>query len=313
MEGLGSYLVIAWLPYPYRPGFFDDLDVTVELCPSPTDMPGDPARVEFFVPPLLSAGPVVQMIDAMPNLKVVQLLSAGADAWVGRVREGVTLCDARGVHDAATSEWALTAILSYLRQFPKFAVAQAKGHWLGRDESGIGDDLTDKRVLIVGAGAIGAALAKRLVACDAVITMVGRTARDGVHGVDELPRLLPDADIVVLIVPLTAETTGLVDATFLASMRDGALLVNVARGPIVVTDALVAELSTGRIGAAMDVTDPEPLPDGHPLWSMPNVLITPHVGSAVSALLDRAYRLVHGQLERYVTGEPVINEVIGGY
>jgi phosphoglycerate dehydrogenase-like enzyme len=241
------------------------------------------------------------------------LLSAGADAWVGHVRDGVTLCDARGVHNAYTSEWALTAILSYLRQFPKFAVAQAQQHWLSREEIGMSEDLPGKRVLIIGAGAIGEALAKRLIACDAVITMVGRTARDGVHGVDELPRLLPDADIVVLIVPLTTATTGLVDAAFLASMRDGALLVNAARGPVVVTDALVAELSTGRIGAALDVTDPEPLPDGHPLWSMPNVLITPHVGGAVSALLDRAYRLVHDQLERHLAGEPLINQVVEGY
>jgi phosphoglycerate dehydrogenase-like enzyme len=134
-----------------------------------------------------------------------------------------------------------------------------------------------------------------------------------VYGIDEVPRLLPDADIVVLLVPLTAETTGMVDAAFLARMHDGALLVNAARGPVVVTADLVAEAGSGRIGAALDVTDPEPLPDGHPLWSMPNVLITPHTAGAVAGLMDRAYALVHDQLRRHVAEEPLINVVVGSY
>jgi phosphoglycerate dehydrogenase-like enzyme len=306
-------LVIAWLPYPYRPDFFDGLPVTIEICPSPEEMPSDPGRVEFFVPPMLSSGPVVKMIDAMPKLAAIQLLSAGADAWIGHVPAGVVLCDARGVHNASTSEWALTAILAYFRQFPKFAVAQSQGHWLSRTEMGMSSDIVGKRVLIVGAGAIGEALASRLIACEAEVVKVGRTARDGVHGVDELPALLPAADVVVLLLPLTEATTGLVDAAFLASMRDGALLVNAARGPVVHTDALLAACAGGRIGAALDVTDPEPLPDGHPLWSLPNVLITPHVGGAVHGLIDRAFRLIREQLGRQVAGEPLINQVTGGY
>jgi phosphoglycerate dehydrogenase-like enzyme len=305
--------VTVWLPYPYPQGFFDDLPVAIELCPSPAEMPSDPAGVEFFVPPFLSSGPVIEMLDRMPNAKVIQLLSAGADAWIGRVPDGVTLCDARGVHNASTSEWALTAILSYLRQFPRFAIAQSQRHWLTRDEIGLSDELTGRRVLIVGAGAVGEALATRLIACEAEVVRVARTARDGVRGVDELPKLLPDVDIVVLIVPLTAETTGMVDAAFLAAMADGALLVNAARGPVVDTGALVAELASGRLGAALDVTDPEPLPADHPLWNMPNVLLTPHVGGAVKGLMGRAYRLVHDQLARHVAGEPLINVVIGDY
>ncbi len=303
----------VWLPYPYRPGFFDDLPMPIELCPSPTEMPSDPATVDFFVPPFLATGPVVGATATMPNLRVVQLLSAGADAWIGRVPAGVTLCDARGVHNSSTAEWALTAILSHMRHFPAFIRAQTEGRWLSRDDIGLAPELTGRRVLIVGAGAIGDALAIRLIACEATVVRVARTARAGVHAVDELPSLLPDVDIVVLLLPLTSETTGLVDAAFLARMRDGALLVNAARGPIVVTDALVAEVRSGRLAAALDVTDPEPLPDGHPLWSLPNVLITPHVGGAVAGLLGRAYDLVHAQLTRFVAGKPLINVVIGDY
>jgi phosphoglycerate dehydrogenase-like enzyme len=305
--------VTVWLPYPHRPGFFDEVPLAIEFCPTPDEMPSDPANTEFFVPPFLSSGPVVDMLDRMPNLKVIQLMSAGADAWIGRVPDGVILCDGRGIHNVSTSEWALTAILSSLRQFPRFAVAQSQHHWTTRDEVGVSHELAGKRVLVVGAGAIGEALTKRLTACEASVSLAARTARDGVHGVDELPDLLPDADIVVLLVPLTSSTIGLVDAKFLAAMHDGALLVNAARGPIVDTDALVAEVSTGRLGAALDVTDPEPLPPEHPLWSFPNVLITPHVGGAVTSLLPRAYQLVRDQLRRYAAGEPLINVVSEDY
>jgi phosphoglycerate dehydrogenase-like enzyme len=305
--------VTIWLPYPYPRDLFADLPVTIQVYPGIDDLPGDPAEVDFLVPPFLSVGPIVELTARMPKLRVIQLLSAGADVWIGHVPDGVTLCDARGVHNASTAEWALTAMLTWLRTFPTFVRAQAEGHWLTNDEIGLAPELTGKRVLIVGAGAIGSALERRVVACEASVTKVARTPRDGIHGVDELPKLLPDADVVVLLLPLTPETTGLVDAAFLARMRDGALLVNAARGPIVVTDALVAALATGRISAALDVTDPEPLPDGHPLWSMPNVLITPHVGGAVVGLMARAYKLVRAQIGRYVAGEPLENVVTDGY
>jgi phosphoglycerate dehydrogenase-like enzyme len=305
--------VTIWLPYRFPPDVFADLPVTVELCASMTDPPSDPADVEVLMPPMLQAAAAIDLLPRMTSLRVIQLMSAGADAWIGHVPEGVVLCDGRGVHNASTAEWALTAMLTWLRTFPTFIRAQAEGRWLTREEIGLAPELTGKRVLIVGAGAIGSALERRIVACEASVIRVARTARDGVHSVDDLPKLLPEADVVVLLLPLTDETRGLVDADFLAWMRDGALLVNAARGPVVATDALVTELSTGRISAALDVTDPEPLPPGHPLWSMPNVLLTPHVGGAVAGLWPRVLRLVREQLERYVSGQPLENVVTGSY
>jgi phosphoglycerate dehydrogenase-like enzyme len=268
--------------------------------------------VDLWVPPFLSSGNVVHFAGKLTALSVIQLLSAGADAWVGRVPPGVLLCDGRGVHSASTSEWVVTAILSYLRAFPAFARDQAARDWSYRRHAPT-DELSGKRVLIIGAGAIGDAAAARLAPFEVRLTLVARAARDGVHGVDELPALLPAADVVVLLVPLTDATRGIVDADFLARMPDGALLVNAARGPVVRTEALTAELASGRLGAAVDVTDPEPLPPDHPLWTMPNFLLTPHVAGSVRGLLPRAYGLVGDQLRRYVAGQPLINEVRDGY
>jgi phosphoglycerate dehydrogenase-like enzyme len=213
------------------------------------------------------------------------------------------------VHGSSTSEWALTAILSVLREFPRFERARANRHW----DYGITEELAGQQVLIVGAGDVGQQLARRLVACDAEPVFVARTARDGVHGLAELPDLLPSADVVVLIVPKTTETVGMVDAAFLARMRDGALLVNAARGPVVDTAALLAELQSGRLRAAVDVTDPEPLPAEHPLWQAPNLLLTPHVAGSVLGLPDRFARLLVAQLRRFEAGEPLQNVVTGQY
>jgi phosphoglycerate dehydrogenase-like enzyme len=279
--------------------------VTVEVLTNPDELPSDPADVEFWAPPF----PATRLVTRMPGLRVIQLLSAGAEAWVGELPDGVTLCDARGVHDSSTSEWALTAILSYLREFPHFARTQAARRWAFQ----VTDELAGKRVLIVGAGSIGEAVAARLAPFEVSITRVARTARTGVHAVDELPALLPAADVVVLTVPLTDATAGLVDAKFLAAMPDGALLVNAARGQVVDTAALIAEVGSGRIGVATDVTDPEPLPADHPLWAMPNALITPHVGGSVRGFVPRAYRLVAAQLRRYAAGGPLENVVTDGY
>ncbi|MFZ2502502.1 MAG: NAD(P)-dependent oxidoreductase, partial [Nocardioides sp.] len=173
--------------------------------------------------------------------------------------------------------------------------------------------LADRSVLIVGYGQIGAAVEARLAPFEVQVTKVARTAREGVHSFEELPQLLPQADVVILIVPDTAETRGMVDADFLAQMRRGALLVNVARGPIVVTDDLVAALHDGQVRAALDVTDPEPLPPNHPLWLAPGVLISPHVGGASSAMEPRSYRLVRAQLERFAAGAELANQMSGDY
>jgi phosphoglycerate dehydrogenase-like enzyme len=245
----------------------------------------------------------------MPALKVVQTLTAGVEHVTPYLPDGVTLCNARGVHDASTAELAVGLILASLRGIPDFVRAQDSGEWVaGRREA-----LADKRVLILGAGSIAQALRRRLTPFECDVTCVARTARDGVAGIDQLPDLLPQADVVVLLVPLTDDTRGLVDAKFLTQMKDGALLVNVARGQVVDTEALVAELASGRLRAALDVTDPEPLPKGHPLWSAPGVLISPHVGGNTSAFLPRGRRLVSAQLRRYVAGEPLANVVTGAY
>ncbi|MFR9775900.1 2-hydroxyacid dehydrogenase [Micromonospora sp. MS34] len=306
----------VWIPHPAGQRLLGELPpgVTVELLEDPTRLPSAPADVRFWVPPFLAGPDAGALLTELPDLAVVQLLSAGADAWAGRMPDGVTLCDARGVHDSATAEWVVAAILSALRGFAPLARAQGRREW-AYDEVAPTDELAGKRVLIVGAGSIGSALQARLAPFEVTFTLVARTPRPaaGVHGVDELPALLPEADVVVLLVPLTERTRGLVDEKFLAAMPDGALLVNAARGPVARTSALVAELASGRLRAALDVTDPEPLPADHPLWELPNVLLTPHVAGSVRGLLPRAYRLVGEQLRRFVAGEPLVNRVVDGY
>ncbi|MFF0173800.1 2-hydroxyacid dehydrogenase [Micromonospora profundi] len=288
--------------------------VTVEVAEHPDRLPSGVADVRFWVPPFLSGSDAAALLRELPDLAVVQLLSAGADAWVDRMPEGVTLCDARGVHDPSTAEWVVTAILTQLRAFPAFVRAQAQRRWAFEGNTPT-DELSGKRVLIIGAGSIGTAVRDRLAPFEVSFTLVARTARpeQGVHAVAELPRLLPEADVVVVLVPLTDQTRGLIDKEFLAAMPDGALLVNAARGPVARTEALVAELASGRISAALDVTDPEPLPADSPLWTMPNVLLTPHVAGSVRGLLPRAYRLVGEQVRRFAAGEPLINTVVDGY
>lgn len=267
------------------------------------------ARTEFWVPQIEEPGDLPIMFAAMPELKVMQLTSAGIEDVAGRIPDGVTLCDARGVHGGAVAELVVLLILASLRELPHFLAAQRAGHW----DPEQADDLPDKRVLIVGAGDLGDQTTRRLAGFDVTTMLVARTARDGVHAFTELPQLLPDADIVVLTLPLTDETTGMVDAPFLARMPDGALLINVARGQIVDTDALLAELTAGRLRAGLDVVDPEPLPDGHPLWSAPNVIITPHAAGHVRRSGSRAFALVNDQLRRYLAGEKLINVVDGAY
>jgi phosphoglycerate dehydrogenase-like enzyme len=272
--------------------------------------PPEVADTTFWVPPFLTSDhEVVEAAAAMPRLRVVQLLTAGADAFVGRLPADVVLCDARGVHTSPTAEWVVAAVLAALHEFPRFVLAHREHRW-DRD---ITDELAGKRVLVVGSGDIGEAVARRLEPFDVAVTRVARRARPGVHAAAELPDLLPDADVVVLIVPLTAQTRGMVDAAFLGRMRDGALLVNAARGPVVDTDALVAELASGRLRAALDVTDPEPLPPDHPLWTVPGLLLTPHIGGAVPGFGRRAYALVRAQLARHASGEPLDNVVVDGY
>ncbi|MFG1602542.1 2-hydroxyacid dehydrogenase [Actinoplanes sp. NPDC049265] len=306
----------VWIAHEKGRGLLGELPrgVVVEVCPDAGSLPSDPADVEFWVPPFLAGPDAAAMLSKLGRLRVVQLLSAGADVWIGRTPPQVTLCDGRGVHDRPMAEWVVGAAVAMMREFPAFARAQERGEWAYADYTPT-RELTGSRVLIVGAGSIGAAIERHLEPFDVRITRVARTARpeQDVHGVEELPRLLPQADVVVLIVPLTESTRGLVDAAFLAAMPDGALLVNGARGPVVDTAALLTEVASGRISAALDVTDPEPLPPDHPLWRLPNVFITPHIGGTVRGMMPRAYALAGDQLRRYAAGQELINQVSGDY
>ncbi len=270
-------------------------------------VPPEAAKAQVLIPGKHPPGE--QLWRALPNLKLIQLLSAGAEDWVGKVPDGVLLSTCRGAHGGSTAEWVVAALLSMYRKLDVFATAQREGRW----ERQTADTLQGKRVLVIGAGDLGRHLRRRLEPFDARCTMVGMTAREGVHGVRELPGLLELHDVVVLMVPLTSRTRGMVDAEFLGRMRDGAVLVNVSRGAVVDTGALVAELTTGRLRAALDVTDPEPPPAGHPLWTVPGLLLTPHVGGAVRGVRVRSYAVAAAEIARYAGGELPDNLVHGEY
>ncbi|MEJ7707429.1 MAG: 2-hydroxyacid dehydrogenase [Nocardioidaceae bacterium] len=295
----------VFLPFPAETLAHVPEGFQIEVVDATEMLPASVVDVEFYVPAYRFSERVVEVIAEMPRLKVVQSLTAGVEHITPHLRPGTTLCNAAGVHDAATSELAIGLMISAQRRLAELSIAQRDRYWDLR----MTRSLADQRVLVIGAGHIGRALQRRLDGFECEVTMVGRSARPGVRSIAELRELLPAADIVVLIVPLTEETRGMVNRAFLAQLRDGALLVNVARGPIVVTDDLMAEVSTGRLRAALDVTDPEPLPAEHPLWSMPEVIITPHVGGAAESLWPRAHALVSEQLQRFSDGKPLMNVV----
>jgi phosphoglycerate dehydrogenase-like enzyme len=271
--------------------------------------PASVADVEFYVPsfsPTNAAGEVMRLTK---RLRVVQTLTAGVDKFQPYMPDGAVLCNARGAHDASTAEWVLAAMLGVLRDLPLFAREQAARRWTYQ----LTDQLAEKTVLIVGYGAIGAAVEQRLAGFEVDVLRVARGPRPGVAGLDELPALLPAADVVVLLVPFTPETKGMADAAFLSRMKDGALLVNGARGAVVDTAALTAEVASGRLRAAVDVTDPEPLPPSHELWTLPGVFITPHVAASTPVSMRRVVRLVREQAEAYLRGDPLRNVITGTY
>jgi len=298
---------LVWLPFePAELGQVPrGLRYEVVLPEQGVPLPGSAAEVAYYVQPYRFSAFDSAVIGELPQLRVVQTLTAGVEHVVGSVPDGVTLCNGRGIHDDSTAELALTLILASLRGIPEFVRSQDRGEWqpLWRPA------LADKRVLIVGYGQIGAAIEHRLTPFQVEVVRVARSARPGVHAIDELPALLPAADVVVLVVPSTPQTRRLVDAEFLRTMKDGALLVNVARGAVVDTEALADALESGRITAALDVVDPEPLPADHRLWRAPHLLISPHTGGASSAMWPRAYRLVREQLARFAAGQPLANVI----
>lgn len=270
---------------------------------------GDP-RIEVVVAPYLGAAHKLSPVVDLPDLRLVQLQSAGFDGILEVVPEEVAVANAAGVYDAPTSELAVGMTIASLRGIPESVRSGDKARWVGL---GTRPALVGSRVLVVGYGSVGSAIARRFAAFDVELTAVASRPRAGdglvdkVHGIDELAELLPVHDVVVVIVPLNDSTHHLVDDEFLAAMPDGALLVNVARGPVADTDALVRH--AGRLRIAVDVTDPEPLPDGHPLWTAPEVLVTPHAGGNTTALVPAMAALLRDQLSRLARGEEPLHLV----
>jgi phosphoglycerate dehydrogenase-like enzyme len=304
--------VLMWVPADWVAAGMTGLpDTDVEIISLDGDglPPASVADVEFYVPSFFPTPASGEVMHYMKRLRVVQTLTAGVDKLRPHVPPGAVLCNARGAHDASTAEWVLAAILGALRELPLFAREQAAGRWAYQPT----DQLAEKTVLIVGHGSIGAAVEQRLAGFEVSVLRVARGPRPGVAGLAELPALLPAADVVVLLVPFTPETQGMVDGAFLSRMRDGALLVNAARGAVVDTAALCAELASGRLRAALDVTDPEPLPPSHELWTLPGVFITPHVAASTPVSMRRVVRLARQQAEAYLRGDPLRNVITGTY
>lgn len=272
--------------------------------------PATAADVDLVVIPHYFVRPGgFDVLRDLPRLRYVQLPSAGYEHALPHLPSGVVLCNGRGVHDAGTAELAVGLTLAVQRDLPRAVRAMADGRW----DNPFGPSLADRRVLVVGQGSVGRAIVARFRPFEVDLVRVASSARDDadghVHGVDELPDLLPGADVVVLAIPLSRSSYHLLDAAALALMKDGAVVVNVARGKVVDTAALLAELTAGRLRAALDVTDPEPLPPDHPLWHAPNLIVTAHQGGNTDATFPRVAALVSRQLEALLAGEPAVNEV----
>jgi phosphoglycerate dehydrogenase-like enzyme len=301
-------ILVPWKSVSDDLGDLSGAGLTVGVFTGDAPGPDDLDDVAFFTVPYDHPFGI-EPIRRLSGVRVVQTLTAGYDHLTALLPGNVTLCNARGLHDSSTAEHALGLILAAQRELPRWVRAQDEGRW----EHAHTRSLADSRVLIVGYGSIGAALDARLRACEAPTIRVARRPRpdERVHGVGELDGLLPSADVVVLVTPLTEETSGLLDARRLALLPDGALVVNVGRGPVLDTSAMLAEASSGRLRAALDVIDPEPLPSGHPLWSCPGVIITPHVAGGAAAFYPRAAEFIVRQVRRFAAGEALRNVVAG--
>jgi phosphoglycerate dehydrogenase-like enzyme len=283
----------------------NDAEALGPLPPGVELVDGPGPDVEFLIPRWTES----HALDELPGLKVIQLLSAGVDWIVDRVPEGVTLCSARGARDRAMGEWIAAAILAEVKHTRPFAIAQGRHEW----QPATLHDAAGLRILVVGFGSIGHTVREMLAPFECEVVGVARTPRDGVHGVDELPALLGEFDVVVNLLPATEQTEGLFGARELGLLRDDALYINAGRGATTDTDALVAELRSKRIRAVLDVVEPEPLPAEHPLWTAPNVMISPHCAGDTPAADRASWELAARQLRRYVAGEPLENVVRDGY
>lgn len=315
--GYSANLAAEWL---------SDFPKGIELIRLPRDLDHD-VEIDVWLPdPYPTRNSAI--VPHLRGVKLVLSLMAGTEWIPGAMGPHVTICNARGAHNVSTAEWTISAILAMLKHFPLFLDIQRSGEWKRRFEASAeyatitGDtgthyppvmleELTGKKVLLVGYGSIGKEIERMLEPFRVDLIRVARTARDNpnVHAVSELDALLPMAQVVVLILPSSPETQSLIGARQFSLMQQGALLVNAARGPIVNTDALVEALQSGRIRAALDVTEPEPLPVGHPLWKCPNLLVTPHVGASSTEFMRRALEVAADELRRYMAGEPLRNVV----
>ena len=287
----------------------------VELATVPRD-PGEDAdltRVEVLVPPYRNR----RVLDALPEmsaLRLVQALESGVEWLLPHVPAGATVCNSRGAHDAAVAEWVLGVVLAMQRKLPEHLDAQRQALWRdvvrhGEWQPPFAGDLEGSTVLIVGHGSIGAAVERRLEPFGVDVLRVARRERPGVQAVSELPSLLPRADVIVVLVPLSTDTEGLIGSDLIGAMKPGALLVNAGRGRLVDQEALTEALYGERIRAALDVTDPEPLPGNHRLWSAPNLLLTPHMAGDTPRRYRRSWRFVGEQVERLRQGRPLENVV----
>jgi phosphoglycerate dehydrogenase-like enzyme len=280
----------------------------LEPLPGRVELVSEPAPdVEFVVLTWDMASRLPGLFNELPGLNVVQTLSAGVDWLLPQAPEGVIVCRAVGVHDGPVSEWVVAVILAMQRRLPEFIGSQRQAEWNRKpfEVTGI-DDLDGHTVLVVGHGSIGRAVAARLAPFGVNVIGVARHPREDARPVSELPTLLPQADVVVDLLPLTKETEKFVDGAFLGRMKSGALFVNAGRGKTVDTDALLEALLAGHVRAALDVTDPEPLPSDHPLWRVPNLLITPHIAGGVVRWDARGFRFAGEQIRRYAAGQPLL-------
>ena len=278
---------------------------------SPENFPldtSDLSQIDFYVPLYMGGAKALSYAAQMPNLKVLQMLNAGYDDALAYLRPGLTLCNARGVHDASTAELAVGLAISSRRGFPEFMREQIAGNWSHHRTAA----LSDSKIGIIGFGSIGKKIAQNLSGFEVSITAFTQSGRDGTVAISELDNHLPTLDIVILILPLSDSSRHMFNAERLAKVKDGALIVNVARGPIIDTDALLTELQAKRIFAALDVTDPEPLPAEHPLWKAPNLIIVPHVGGNSAAFEPRGRALIESQLQRLAAGLPLEHVVAQG-
>jgi len=290
-------------------GVPDGVDVVEWDMAGPPPAEASGRRIGIVVPPYMGASARLGVLDGL-EVGLVQSQSIGYDDVPDALPAGHVFANAASVHETSTAELAVGLAIAAQRGLPDFVRAAGEGRWAPARHA----SLADRRVLLVGYGGVGRAIEDRLAGFEVELTRVASRARDDergrIHGVDELPALLPDAEVVIVVVPLSDETTRLVGTDFLAALPDGALVVNVARGAVADTDAILSEATSGRLRFALDVTDPEPLPAGHPLFALPNVLISPHVGGATTAMMPRMARLLRDQIERILRGDEPRNVVL---